>query len=348
MSAAFNIHQDWLEGGGSCFDESFSQNYPRLQERYLCDVLRAGKIPMGRVLELGCGTGRITRVLGKRFPSAQIQALDVNTDRLARARRVCAGLRNITFTRQDFCSKDPLPGSDYDTTVAVEVFQRQPAEVVLELFRRLCKTARFIVHIDWSENWRWATPEDVWVHDYRKLYGQAGLKCAAFTLPEKVDGLQQQLLVGGRELTSEVLALESASQRTQRHDAAVAQLIPAAASGAQWLRQLYAASQDIQSVVPRSSTLILVDDSTWGNAQRLLPGRRVLPFLEKNGEYWGPPPDDATAISELERMRSAGARYLAVAWNSSWWLQHYRGFHQHLRQRGRCVLMSDDVMVFEL
>jgi len=348
MSAAFNVSQYWLRRGENYFDEAFPQEYHRLQERFLCDVLRAGKVPLGSVLELGCGFGRITRVLAQRFPQTKIHATDLSEDLLVKARKFCGGHENVTFSRHDFCSDAPIPSDGYDTVIAVEVFLHQPTEVVLDLFRRLPAVARFIVHIDWSEEWRWATPEHVWVHPFRKLYEQAGLRCAAFTLPEKVDELQQQLFVGGRELTPELLKLEQVSQANEPRPAASSANIPTAITSAQWLRRLTNAVRDLREIVPRGSTLILVDENTWGNPNRLLPERRVLPFLERNGQYWGPPPDDATAIRELERMRLGGARYLVVAWNALWWLRHYREFHLHLRQRGRCVLASDDVMLFEL
>jgi len=348
MSAAFNVSQYWLERGENYFDEVFPQDYHRLQERFLCDVLRAGRVPLDRVLELGCGFGRITRVLAQRFPLANIHATDLSEDQLVKARKLCGGHRNVTFSRHDFCSTAPFPGGDYDTAIAVEVLLHQPAEVVLDLLRRLPAAARFIVHIDWSEEWRWATPEHVWVHPYRTLYEQAGLHCTVFTLPEKVDGLQQQLFIGGRELTPELLKLEQALKQDGPRAAAPPHVLPAAITGAQWLRQLGSAVRDLREIVPRGSKLILLDDNTWGNPGRLLPERQVLPFLERNGQYWGPPPDDATAIRELERLRMGGARYLAVAWNASWWLRHYRKFHLHLSEQCRCVLASDDVMIFEL
>jgi hypothetical protein len=169
-----------------------------------------------------------------------------------------------------------------------------------------------------------------------------------FTLPEKVDGLQQQLFVAGRQLTPELLDLEQTSHTDSLRVTPGETVLPAPDSRAQWLRQLHRAAQDILTVVPRDCVLVLVDDNTWGNAQRLLPGRRVLPFLENAGHYWGPPADDASAITELDRMRAAGAHFLAVPWNSFWWLEHYREFDQHLRRNRRCVLASEDVMVFEL
>ena len=76
--------------------------------------------------------------------------------------------------------------------------------------------------------------------------------------------------------------------------------------------------------------------------------RRAIPFLEKDGRYWGPPADDAAALRELERLRLAGARYIAFAWPSFWWLQHYGQFHRQIRAQFQCVLENQRLVVFKL
>jgi hypothetical protein len=76
--------------------------------------------------------------------------------------------------------------------------------------------------------------------------------------------------------------------------------------------------------------------------------RHALPFLEKDGAYWGPPPDDATAITELRRLRSEGAAFIAFAWPAFWWLDHYAGFRDFLTTRFPCVIRNDDIVLFDL
>jgi len=90
---------------------------------------------------------------------------------------------------------------------------------------------------------------------------------------------------------------------------------------------------------------ILVDEEQLRSE---LPHTRVIPFLERNGEYWGPPATDAVAIRELERLRSHGVRYLAIAWPSFWWLDHYSEFARHLRAKFRHVLKNDRLTLFDL
>jgi len=98
-----------------------------------------------------------------------------------------------------------------------------------------------------------------------------------------------------------------------------------------WLYEMQIALEEVAAVVPSGVTLILVDEDRWGGGQALR-GRRTLPFLERDGHYWGLPPDSDSAIRELERLRSLGAQYLVFMRPSFWWLDYYAGFRDYLRR----------------
>jgi hypothetical protein len=107
------------------------------------------------------------------------------------------------------------------------------------------------------------------------------------------------------------------------------------------------ASIDIGASIPPQSAFLLVDDGQW-NARAVSKGRKPLPFLERDGQHWGSPPDDATAISELERMCGMGAEYIVFGFPSFWWLEFYTGLRNHLRSNCRTVLENDRVVVFDI
>lgn len=106
-------------------------------------------------------------------------------------------------------------------------------------------------------------------------------------------------------------------------------------------------ARDITSLIPAESPLILVHDNTL-DVERALAHYRLIPFLERNGQYWGAPANDAIAISELERLRSEGIEWLAFAWLSFWWLDYYQEFHQYLRSQFRQVLANECLVMFNL
>jgi glycosyltransferase involved in cell wall biosynthesis len=113
-----------------------------------------------------------------------------------------------------------------------------------------------------------------------------------------------------------------------------------------WLDRLHAATQEIMALIPPGDAFILVDGSQWGCDS--VAGRRAIPFLERDGQYWGPPPDDRTAIRELERLRRAGASFILFAWPAFWWLDHYAGLHRHLQSTYRCISRTDRLAAFDL
>src|SRR5437773_1932842 len=131
MSGDFNVNEYWLKRGrDGAVEEPRYAEYHRLQEHFLFETLGQGQVPLRNILELGCGSGRITRLLAEHYRDARITALDLSPDRLEVARRYCAGSGNILLEQYDFYSGAPLPGTGYDATVAVQVFLHQPTQLV--------------------------------------------------------------------------------------------------------------------------------------------------------------------------------------------------------------------------
>jgi hypothetical protein len=58
--------------------------------------------------------------------------------------------------------------------------------------------------------------------------------------------------------------------------------------------------------------------------------RKGWHFPEKDGIYDGEPNDAEQAITDLEALRKTGARYLVLTSNTTWWLEWYPVFRQHL------------------
>jgi glycosyltransferase involved in cell wall biosynthesis len=110
-----------------------------------------------------------------------------------------------------------------------------------------------------------------------------------------------------------------------------------------WWHRLARLLDDVSPVIGQSDDFVLIDDDLLGLTWRCA---RAHPFLERNGMYWGPPPDDATAVAELRRMRDAGARYAVVVWPSFWWLDHYPALKAELAAAATPLLEDERVKVF--
>src|SRR5262245_19088469 len=103
MNGEFDVNDYWLKRGrANPEEETRYSEFHRLQERFLADILRKSQLPMHDILELGCGSGRITKLLAEFYPAARITALDLSPDRLDAARRYCVHVNNVRFEQYDF------------------------------------------------------------------------------------------------------------------------------------------------------------------------------------------------------------------------------------------------------
>jgi len=113
-----------------------------------------------------------------------------------------------------------------------------------------------------------------------------------------------------------------------------------------WVHQIQRSVEHLVRLIPSGDAFILVDFNTWWPGD--IAGRRRLPFLERDGQYWGPPLDDEQALQEFERMRRGGAKFIVFAWPCFWWLECYSEFARYLRAHYRSVVPNERLIVFDL
>jgi hypothetical protein len=105
--------------------------------------------------------------------------------------------------------------------------------------------------------------------------------------------------------------------------------------------------EELSQLISPEESLILVDQNQWLSSE-IVAGLCAIPFLEHEGQYWGLPEDDATAIQEFERLRQAGASLIVFSWASTWWFDHYKDFYAHLTSHYERVLENERLTVFDL
>lgn len=106
-------------------------------------------------------------------------------------------------------------------------------------------------------------------------------------------------------------------------------------------------AKDLSNCISPGERLILVDDMKW-EREKVAPGYRIRPFLEKDGVYWGSPENDDKAIHELGRMKAAGDHFIVFGQPAFWWLDYYSKFNQFLRSNFKIILENDRIVVFDL
>jgi ubiquinone/menaquinone biosynthesis C-methylase UbiE len=94
-----------------------------------------GKDPRGmRVLEIGCGAGRVTRALGRIF--GEVHAVDVSGEMVAQARRAVADMPHVHVYQNNGFDLTVVPSLEFDFAYSFIVFQHVPSREIIENYVR--------------------------------------------------------------------------------------------------------------------------------------------------------------------------------------------------------------------
>jgi tRNA (cmo5U34)-methyltransferase len=92
-------------------------------------------LTVGRVLELGTGTGETARRVLVRHPTARLTGIDVSVEMLARARESLPSARITDLLVQGI--QDDLPEGPYDLVISALTIHHLDGPAKADLFRRL-------------------------------------------------------------------------------------------------------------------------------------------------------------------------------------------------------------------
>lgn len=126
QNASFYICTD-----SSATPESFAAGGERDLEERILDGLPV--VREWRVLEIGCGVGRLLRPLSERVAAAV--GVDLSEEMIARARDYCARRPNVELFRTDG-SLGFLPDGSFDFVYSYIVFQHVPRKAYIQRYLR--------------------------------------------------------------------------------------------------------------------------------------------------------------------------------------------------------------------
>jgi ubiquinone/menaquinone biosynthesis C-methylase UbiE len=118
-------------------EEFFASGEKAIAEQILNDMgnVCQGKDPKAmRVLEIGCGAGRMTRALAKLF--GEVHAVDVSGEMVARAEAALKDFPNAHVYQNNGCDLRVVPEMEFDFAFSVIVFQHIPSREVIESYVR--------------------------------------------------------------------------------------------------------------------------------------------------------------------------------------------------------------------
>jgi SAM-dependent methyltransferase len=118
-------------------DDFFASGEKAVAEEILTDMINIcqGKDPASmRVLEIGCGAGRLTRALSNLF--GEVHAVDISKEMVAQARHALADRPNAHVYQNNGCDLSVVPPLEFDFAFSAIVFQHIPSQDIIENYVR--------------------------------------------------------------------------------------------------------------------------------------------------------------------------------------------------------------------
>ena len=156
------LKDDWTD------EEFFASGEQTVSEEILTDM---GNICQGkdarqmRVIEIGCGAGRISRALARLF--GEVHGVDVSGEMVAQARKALADTPNAFIYQNNGMDLTVVPPGLYDFAFSTIVFQHIPSREVIynyvrEVNRLLRPGALFKFQVQGDSSMKTA-PDDTWL-----------------------------------------------------------------------------------------------------------------------------------------------------------------------------------------
>ena len=102
-------------------------------------LIKFGLKPGDQVLEIGCGPGSVSGILGVQLlTGGNLLAIDISPARIERARKLYGHLKHVTFEVADITA-DWMPGQSFDVIFLPDVLEHIPIKKHSNLFLKLKK-----------------------------------------------------------------------------------------------------------------------------------------------------------------------------------------------------------------
>jgi len=153
---------DWTD------DDFFASGEKAVAEDILTDMTNVcqGKDPAAmRILEIGCGAGRLTRAFSKLF--GEVHAVDVSGEMVAQARRALADRPNAHVYQNNGCDLTVVPPLEFDFAYSAIVFQHIPSREIIENYvrevHRLLRPGALFKFWVQGDTRTVSSPDDTWL-----------------------------------------------------------------------------------------------------------------------------------------------------------------------------------------
>jgi SAM-dependent methyltransferase len=148
--------------------EFFASGEQTVAEEVLTDMgnICQGKAPADmRVLEIGCGAGRVTRALAKIF--GEVHAVDVSGEMIRQATEALRGRPNASVYQNNGKDLTVVPEREFDFAFSSIVFQHIPSREIIENYvkevHRLLRPGALFKFQVQGDSTLQTQPDDTWL-----------------------------------------------------------------------------------------------------------------------------------------------------------------------------------------
>jgi len=171
----YNPSDYWNERGKIYLKNFEYDKNKAVQEDFLLNHINQFSEPFTSVLELGCGFGRITKLLLNNYNGIrEYVAVDLSTHQIENAKKYLKSISrsNISLTFQVSDIKSFQSKKKYDLVLLSEVLMHiLPSEIESVINKVISLSKKHIINIDWYEE---EPPKKIashnFIHEYEKLY----------------------------------------------------------------------------------------------------------------------------------------------------------------------------------
>lgn len=197
LRTSYNPTEYWIQQGRT-YKDKFNYNKEfRLQEKMLLTYLNSISPKFRSVLEVGCGFGRITKLIISNHPDIQrYLAVDLSPDQIMNAEQYVksgadknkASSSGLSFTVSDINSLDL--SDKYDLVLAVEVLLHiLPSEIKGVMTKLVNLSNRHIINLDYYQEKMTTLAPHNFLHQYRNIYEEIPSVAEVKRIPIKKTGI---------------------------------------------------------------------------------------------------------------------------------------------------------------
>ena len=305
-------------------------------EALLADLGEAVVGPDARVVEIGCGIGRLLVPLARRF--RDVWGVDVSEEMVRLAGERLASIPNIRLLVNNGSDLADLPSGHFDFCCSLYALEYAPDRWVVESYLR--EAARVLTDggiLKIQVGGVYARSPYREAFDLARGPG-AGVR---FTLAE-IAGIAE---AAGFDLMAVYHPHEGGPERSRWNDPLPQRRIWVVGRKSdgmdEWERVCWRIARTLREAVAPGARVITPEGRMRWHLNAAGAGHVDLLAADT-------PADGHDAVRTLEEIKGQGVAYLLFSRYTQWWLTTYPELAAHVRTHGREVARTDDLALFEL